>query len=119
MVSALESSALARRIPLGEALRIALFGLDERMGADRAYQIGLVSEVLPDRTALWARAQVLAERLAQKPPIALQGTVKAVWDSQEILAGGDKAAQLHYVHVGNPLSKVEMNEITRPEWELR
>jgi enoyl-CoA hydratase/carnithine racemase len=119
MVSALEPTALARRIPLGEALRIALFGLDERMGATRAYNIGLVSEVLADREALWERAQVLAERLADKPPIALQGTVKAMWDSQGMSVGASREVPLHYVHIGNPLSKVEMGEITRPKWELR
>ena len=47
MVSALESVGLSRRIPLGEALRIALFGLDERMSAQRALAIGLVSEMVP------------------------------------------------------------------------
>jgi enoyl-CoA hydratase/carnithine racemase len=119
MVSALEPAALARRIPLGEALRIALFGLDERMGSARAYNIGLVSEVLPDKQALWARAQVLAERLAAKPPFALQGTVKAMWDSQGMSVGASREVPLHYVHIGNPLSKMEMDEVSRPTWELR
>src|SRR6201995_3372297 len=44
--SALEPIGLARRIPLGEALRIALLGLDERMSAERAREIGLVSEIV-------------------------------------------------------------------------
>jgi enoyl-CoA hydratase/carnithine racemase len=43
MVSALEPVGLARRIPLGEVMRIALFGLDERMSSARALGIGLVS----------------------------------------------------------------------------
>ena len=47
------------RIPLGEALRWALMGLDERLGATRAYQIGLVSEVTT-REDLWSRAHQIA-----------------------------------------------------------
>src|ERR1700742_4893515 len=44
LTSALEPIGLARRIPLGEALRWALVGLGERMSAARAREIGLVAE---------------------------------------------------------------------------
>src|SRR5215472_3354838 len=47
LTAALEPIGLARRIPLGEALRWALVGLDERMSARRAREIGLVSELHP------------------------------------------------------------------------
>src|SRR5690606_13491240 len=80
MTAALEPIGLARRIPLGEALRIALLGLDERMSAQRALQIGLVSEVLP-RDQLWSRADEIAQIIAAKPPAAIQGTVRAIWES--------------------------------------
>jgi enoyl-CoA hydratase/carnithine racemase len=118
MVSALEPAALARRIPFGEAMRIALFGLDERVGATRAMQIGLVSEVVP-RAQLWDRAQTLAERLAAKPPIAVQGTVKAVWDAQSMTPSASREVPLHYPQIGNPLAKTELGETPKPEWELR
>jgi enoyl-CoA hydratase/carnithine racemase len=118
MVSALEPAGLARRIPLGEAMRIALFGLDERMSARRAYGIGLVSEVVA-RDALWERANVLAMRLAAKPPLAVQGTVKAVWDSMSMSPAAGREVPLHYTHVGNPGSKIEMGDVAKPRWELR
>src|SRR6201998_4091588 len=55
LVCALEPVGLMRRIGLGETLRMALMGNDERVGADTALRIGLVSEVVPgDR--LWNRA---------------------------------------------------------------
>src|SRR6185437_13726432 len=55
LVCALEPVGLMRRIGLGETLRIALMGNDERVSADTALRIGLVSEVVaPDQ--LWARA---------------------------------------------------------------
>jgi len=118
MVSALESVGLARRIPLGEALRIALFGLDERMSASRALGIGLVSEVLP-REDLWKRAHELASRLAAKPPLAVQGTVKAVWDSMSMSPGAGREVSLHYTQLGNEKTEIEMSDVVRPQWELR
>ncbi len=55
LVCALEPIGLMRRVGLGETLRIALMGNDERVSADTALRIGLVSEVVSaDR--LWARA---------------------------------------------------------------
>jgi enoyl-CoA hydratase/carnithine racemase len=121
MLSALEPAGLARRIPLGEAMRIALFGLDERMGASRAYSIGLVSEVVPGGEAeLWARAQVLAERLAAKPPLAVQGTVKAVWDSLSMSPHAAREVPLVYPQLANPLSQTEFSaEAERPKPEIR
>jgi enoyl-CoA hydratase/carnithine racemase len=108
MLSALEPAGLARRIPLGEAMRIALFGLDERMGAERAYSIGLVSEIVTGgETELWARAQVLASRLAEKPPLAIQGTVKAVWDSLSMSPQAAREVPLVYPQLSNPLSQTE------------
>src|ERR1700738_711496 len=78
LVCALEPIGLMRRIGLGETLRMALMGHDERVSADTALRIGLVSEVVPgDR--LWDRAHEIAAAIAAKPPSAPQGTVKAIW----------------------------------------
>jgi len=56
MLSALEPAGLARRIPLGEAMRIALFGLDERMGAERAYASGWSARSWPvAKRSCWNR----------------------------------------------------------------
>src|SRR5258705_1650849 len=80
LVCALEPIGLMRRVGLGETLRIALMGNDERLGADTAMRIGLVSEVVsPDR--LWARAHEIAAAIAPKPPLPQKGTGKALWDS--------------------------------------
>ena len=97
-VAALEPIGLLRRIPLGEVMRMALFGLDERIGAERALQIGLVSEVV-ERSALWPRAHELGRRLASKPPLAVQGTVKAVWDSYEMSVRAGREIPLHYAQL--------------------
>ena len=80
LVAADEPIGMILRAPLGEVLRMALMGLDERVSAKRAYELGWVSEVV-GREELWARADDIAQRLAAKPPTAIQGTVRAIWES--------------------------------------
>ena len=41
-----------RRVGLGDTLRIALMGNDERVSADTALRIGLVTEVVAGRSAV-------------------------------------------------------------------
>ncbi|HTO41624.1 MAG TPA: enoyl-CoA hydratase/isomerase family protein [Rhizomicrobium sp.] len=108
MVAALEPIGLARRIPLGEVLRMALLGNDERIGAATALRIGLVSEVVP-RAELWARADALAHKIAAKPPAAVQGTVRAIWESLELPRNAALAMGLSYTHIGNPLGKAQVD----------
>ena len=120
MLSALEPAALARRVPFGEAMRIALFGLDERMGAGRAYSIGLVSEIVRGGSdELWARADVLARRLATKPPLAVQGTVKAIWDSMSMSPHAAREVPLIYPQLTNPTSQSEFTPGPGIEPEIR
>ena len=118
MASALDPIGLLRRIPFGEVMRLALFGLDERVSATKALQIGLVSEVVP-RADLFARAQLLAARLAAKPPLAVQGTVKAIWDSLHMSAHGAREIPFLYPQLTNDRTKVGIDEVERPTWELR
>lgn len=119
MTAALEPIGLMRRIPLGEVLRIALFGSDERLGAERALTIGLVSEVLP-RAELWPRAATLAARLAAKPPLAVQGTVKAVWDSLGMNIHGQREIPLAYTQLTRERSIVDFSPGNKPsEFEIR
>ena len=47
MVGAVENIGLAKRLPLGSALRMTLCGRKYRMPAERAYQLGLVDELSP------------------------------------------------------------------------
>lgn len=53
------AAVIVRRIGLGETLRIALLGNDERVGATTALRIGPVSEVV-SAEQLWARAHEIA-----------------------------------------------------------
>jgi enoyl-CoA hydratase/carnithine racemase len=118
MASALEPAALLRRIPFGEVMRMALFGNDERISAQRALSIGLVTEVV-DRGELWDRADILARRLAEKPPLAVQGTVKAVWDSLSMSIEAIRSIPVMYTQLINPLTKTEFTPGAQRDWEIR
>jgi enoyl-CoA hydratase/carnithine racemase len=92
---------------LGETLRMALMGNDERLSADTALRIGLVSEVVPpDR--LWSRAHEIARMIAAQPPSATQGTVKAIWESLDKPYRAALEQNLIYTRLGNPIGQAEL-----------
>ena len=101
MVSACEPIGLTRRIAYGEVMRMNLLGNDERMSSATALRIGLVSEVLGSREALWNRARELASKVASKPPLATQGTVKAVWQSLDSGLSSAIDRAMLYIQVNN------------------
>ena len=108
MVAALEPIGLTRRVPLQEVLRMTLLGNDERIGAETALRISLVTEVTPlDR--LWARAHELAAKIAAKPSAATQGSVRAIWESLDV--GRSIALQmgLKYCQIGNAIGTKEVS----------
>lgn len=108
LVAALEPIGLARRIPIGEVLRMVLLGNDERMSARRAHEIGFVSEIV-GRDRLRERAHELAALIAAKPPAAVQGSVKAVWESFDTGRSQALAAGLAYTQIGNPLGTAQVD----------
>lgn len=107
LVSALEPIGLMRRVGLGETLRMALMGNDERVSATTALRIGLVSEVVAADN-LWTRAQEIAATIAAKPPSATQGTVKAIWESLDKPYRAALDQGLIYTRLGNPLGVSEL-----------
>jgi enoyl-CoA hydratase/carnithine racemase len=107
LVSALEPVGLMRKIGLGETLRIALFGNDERVTAETALRIGLVTEVV-QRDQLWARAHDLAAAIARKPRSATQGTVRAIWESLDRPYRAAMEQGLLYTRLGNPIGMAEV-----------
>jgi enoyl-CoA hydratase/carnithine racemase len=119
LTAALEPIGLARRMPLGEVMRIALMGLDERMSASRALQVGLVSEVVPFER-LHARAREIAAGIAAKPTAAVQGTVRAVWESLDVGRTAAIERGMAYTQIGNPLGAAQLAPgERRPRWTLR
>ena len=100
MTAALEPIGLTYRLPLGDVLRMALLGNDERISAQTAMRIGLVSEVMP-YDQLWARAHHLATLIAAKPLAATMGTLRAIWESLDMPRSVALATALKYCQIGN------------------
>ena len=111
LVSAIEPVGLIRRIGLGETLRIALAGNRERVTAETALRIGLVTEVVP-AAELWTRADEVARMIASHPSAATQGTVKAIWESLDKPYRAAVAQGLIYTRLGNPIGSAEIDRAT-------
>jgi len=77
LVSGREMVRLARVLPLGIAMRVALTGRHERLGAQRAYELGLVSEVV-EHDRLLERAREVVELVNRNAPLAVRGTRLAI-----------------------------------------
>jgi enoyl-CoA hydratase/carnithine racemase len=83
MTACFESMHMLQKMPFHEIMRVALLGASERMSATRAHEIGLVSEVVP-LDGLRDAAGWAASEIAASPPIAIQGTVRALWTAREL-----------------------------------
>jgi E-phenylitaconyl-CoA hydratase len=103
LVSALEPiGMLERGVPLGDVLRWALMGNDERITALTALRIGLVTEVVP-REDLRSRASEIAVSIAGRETQAIQGTVRAIWESLELPRQAAIHNGLSYTQIGNTM----------------
>jgi enoyl-CoA hydratase/carnithine racemase len=108
MTSALEPIGLRWRIALPEVLRMALMGNDERIGAETALRISLVTEITPAEQ-LWARAHEIAATIAAKPTSATQGTVRAIWESLDMTRSASLHTGLKYCLLGNAEGQKEVS----------
>jgi enoyl-CoA hydratase/carnithine racemase len=81
-VVALESIGLLRKMPFEVVMRMALVGRYERMPAQRAYELGMVSQLVPPQE-LRDAAQELAEKVARNSPAAMAATKRALWGALE------------------------------------
>jgi enoyl-CoA hydratase/carnithine racemase len=77
LVSGREVVRLARVLPTNIAMRMALMGRHERMSAQRAFDLGLVSEVV-EHDRLVERAREIAGIVNRNAPLAVRGTRLAI-----------------------------------------
>ncbi|MBZ4020682.1 enoyl-CoA hydratase/isomerase family protein [Streptomyces purpurogeneiscleroticus] len=120
MVSAYESVLMAQRMPYGEIARLALMGTAERLGARRAHEVGLVSELTPPGEALPAALRA-AETVAAQPTEAVQGTVRALWAAKEAARSQALAHAPHLIALGNlpPERQAELFGERGKEYRMR
>jgi E-phenylitaconyl-CoA hydratase len=115
IVSALEPMGmLALGVPYGEVMRWALLGSEERMTAQTALRIGIVTEVVPD-DELRLRAAELAAEIAARRPEGIQGTVRAMWEARDLPPSIAARHGMSYTHIGNAGAKPDsLNNKKRP-----
>ena len=123
LVSACEPVGALGRMPYAEVMRMVLLGLDERISAQRALELGLVSDVVPS-DQLVAEAQRLALVIARQSPIAVQGSVRAIWNAHAAVHHSALEHCIQYPTVGNVPSAVEsgiekMRSGERPAFRVR
>ena len=83
MVGALENLGLAKRLPLGTALRMTLLGKAYRLGAERAHQLGLVDELVDEPAGLMDCANEMAAAMLNNSPQAMALSKQAIWGGLE------------------------------------
>jgi len=123
MAAAFEPLQMTGRMPFGDLVRLTLLGSEERMSAQRALQIGLVTEVVP-ADELHARARWAADVIAKAHPVAVQGTLRALWAGRELSRGQALGLGWAFVGLGNdPAALAEGQERfasgQRVDWRLR
>jgi enoyl-CoA hydratase/carnithine racemase len=99
-----------------------MLGRHERMPAQRAYELGMLSQVVDPPESLREEAQQLAEKIARNSPAAMRATKKALWGALEMgLTEACRAGSRHLVgmwghpdQTEGPLAFVEKRE---PQWK--
>ena len=123
MTAAFEPMQMLAKMPFQEIMRMALLGADERMSAERAREIGLVTEVVPG-DELMERAEWAARVIADSPPLAIQGTMRALWTALEVSRSQAIELAALYTRIGSDADAFKAGQDRfasgkRPEWRLR
>ena len=82
-VTAFEVIGLVRKSPMEPIVRMALTGRHERITAERARQLGILSEVVDPPDRLREAARELATKIARNSPAAMAATKRALWGALE------------------------------------
>ncbi len=103
LVGGVENAALAQRLPIGAVLRMTLVGRDYRLSAPRAYQLGLVDDLV-EPADLLAVVGATAASIAANSPAAVTLSKQAIWRSRDMAyhESNEYAWSLVRMHWGHP-----------------
>jgi enoyl-CoA hydratase/carnithine racemase len=82
-VVSVEAIGLMRKMPAEAVMRMAFVGRHERMSAPRAYELGMISQVVDPPERLREAAQELGEKIARNSPAAMAASKRALWGALE------------------------------------
>ena len=83
-VVSIEAIGLMKKMPVEAVMRMAFVGRHERLSAARAYELGMISEIVDPPERLRDAAQQLAEKIARNSPAAMAATKRALWGALEL-----------------------------------
>jgi len=101
LVPGSEPVGLMNRMPYNEIIRMVLLGNSERICAQTALRMSLVTEVLPN-DKLWDRAAELATIIARRASTSTQAAVQVLWESLDMPYSTAVRNAYRYTQVGNP-----------------
>jgi len=104
-------------------MRMSLLGVHERISAERAREVGLVTEVVP-REALLDRALEVAQFIADAPPLVVQGTMRALWTAFDTSRSQAIDLANLFTRIGSDAAAFKAGQERfasgqRPSWTLR
>lgn len=76
--------------------------------------MNLVTEVTP-KDQLWARADEIARTIAGFQPVAIQGSVRAIWEALSMPRDTAVANAFKYCQIGNPISMAAIDRANMPK----
>lgn len=123
MTAAFEPIHMLTKMPFSEIMRMSLLGADERMSAARAREIGLVTELTAGED-LRERARWAAGVIADAPPVAVQGTMRALWTALEVSRQQGIGLANLFTRIGSDADTFRAGQERfasgkRPQWRLR
>lgn len=121
-VFALESIGLMQRMPFGEVMRMMLLSGSERLDAQTALRLSLVSEVVP-RADLLARARQHAATIAEFSPATIAASKRAMWEALDrglfdALGNGWRYIFEHWSHPDYTEGPRAFAEKRKPSWKV-
>ncbi|CDP84042.1 MULTISPECIES: enoyl-CoA hydratase/isomerase family protein [Mycolicibacterium] len=123
LVAAREMVRLAKALPRSVALRMALMGKHERMTVERAYELGLITEIV-EHDKLLERAHEIADTVCLNAPLAVRGTRLAIHKTLDLpLHDGEILAETFRERVVRTEDALEgpraFVEKRKPNWQAR